>query len=122
MSSFGFPQTGLSSSEYYDKAIKEHNANTRRRLFADARQSNLCAYKIYVLAAEVEEKWGTELNRLKDLLKKGVVVFKNPAGQGAHCPKVSKDQWLTEATESEQRGKTLTARALRQVVDENLTC
>jgi hypothetical protein len=120
MSFVGFPQTGISPSEFYNRAIKEPNADARRRLFADARQSNLCVYKMYVLAAEVEERWGTDLNRLKDLLKKGVIVFTNPAGQGAHCPKVSRDQWLTEATESEQRGKPLTAQALRQVVDENL--
>jgi len=118
-SNFGYPQTGLSPEDFHTKALAESDASARRRLFADARQSNLCVYRIYVLAAEVEEKWfATDSTRLKDILLKGVVVFKNPAGQGAQCSKVTKDQWLREASESEKRGRPLTARTLRQVVDE----
>jgi len=120
MSNVGFPQTGLSSTEFYAKAIQEPDANARRRLFADARQSNLCAYGIYVLAAGVEEKWGADANRLKATLQKGVLVFKNPAGQGANCPKVTKDQWLREAAEADKRRHTLTAKTLRLVLDVNL--
>ncbi|KAG0045329.1 hypothetical protein BGZ83_009443 [Gryganskiella cystojenkinii] len=117
MSNLGFPQTGISSADYYAEAIEESDANVRRRLFADARQSNLGAYAIYVLAAGVEEKWGGDSNRLKATLQKGVIVFKNPAG---NYPKVSKDQWLREASEADKRGQTLTAKTLRLVVAENL--
>ncbi|KAF8934351.1 hypothetical protein BGZ58_005779 [Dissophora ornata] len=120
MSNLGYPQTDISAAQFYADARKEPDANKRRRLFADARQSNLCVYQIYVLAAGAEEHWGADITRLKALLSKGVVVFKNPAGQSARCPKISKTTWLQEASAAERRGSTLTATALRQAVAEHL--
>ncbi|KAF9109593.1 hypothetical protein BGX27_007457 [Mortierella sp. AM989] len=120
MSNIGYPQTGVSASQFYSNMLAEEDADKRRRLFADARQSSLCSYQVYVLAAEAEEQWGADPLRLKAILHKGVVVFKNPAGQGAHCPKVSRNTWLQEATRSEKQGHFKTADALRQTVTESL--
>ncbi|KAG0314020.1 hypothetical protein BGZ97_009712 [Linnemannia gamsii] len=116
MSSVGYPQTGLTADEFYSKATKETDASKRRRLFADARQSNLCTYQIYVLAAEVEEQWNTDVNRIKAILSRGVTVFKNPAGQGAHCPKVSKIAWKQQAADAERRGHCNTAALLKEII------
>ncbi|KAF8978922.1 hypothetical protein BGZ46_005997 [Entomortierella lignicola] len=120
MSNLGFPQTGLSAPKFYNEILKEADANKRRRLFADARQSNLCSHQVYVIAAEAEEIWGADPVRLKAMLTKGVVVFKNPAGQGASCSRVSRSTWLREAFRSESRGHTKTATALREAIKENL--
>ncbi|KAF9348501.1 hypothetical protein BGX26_000102 [Mortierella sp. AD094] len=119
MSNLGYPQTGFSTTQFYSKAFAEADPNKRRRLFADARQSNLCSYQVYVLAAEAEEHWGADIVRLKTILAKGVTVFKNPAGQGAHCPRVSKGTWMQEAAGSKLRRHVLTAAALEQVVNES---
>lgn len=120
MANFGFPQTGISPEDFYTQSLAQSDADARRRLFADARQSNICVYRIYVLAAKSEEKWSAKEDQLKIILEKGVVVFKNPARQSAQCSKVSKDQWLREASEAEKQGSPLTARTLRQVVAEIL--
>lgn len=120
MSNVGYPQTGLTADDFYSKATKEDDASKRRRLFADARQSNLCTYQIYVLAAEVEEQWNTDLNSIKAILSRGVTVFKNPAGQGAHCPKVSKILWQQQAVEAEKRGHRKTAALLKEVIAKEL--
>ncbi|KAK3848581.1 MAG: hypothetical protein J3R72DRAFT_470029 [Linnemannia gamsii] len=117
MTDVGYPQTGLTADEFYSKSVKEEDAGKRRRLFADARQSNLCIYQIYVLAAEVEEHWKADKGRIKAILSRGVTVFKNPAGQGAHCSKVSNDTWKQQATDAERRGHPKTATALREVID-----
>ncbi|KAF9187788.1 hypothetical protein BGZ51_001026 [Haplosporangium sp. Z 767] len=117
MSSIGYPQTGLSAQAFFTKALDEADSSKRRRLFADARQSNLCSFQVYVFAAEVEERWGADSSRLQEILRKGVVVFKNPAGQGAHCPKVTKCQWLLQAAEADRRGHGKTAAALRQLME-----
>ncbi|KAG0371042.1 hypothetical protein BGZ54_000960 [Gamsiella multidivaricata] len=120
MSEFGFPRSGISLEEFYSKSLRESDPNKRRRLFADARQSNLCSYPLYILAAEIEEVFGADPVRLKAMLTKGVIVFRNPAGQGAHCVKVTKDAWLHEAITADRRGHSKTAAALREVVAENL--
>ncbi|KAF9910239.1 hypothetical protein EC991_006968 [Linnemannia zychae] len=119
MSNIGYPQTGLTVDEFYSKSFKESDAGERRRLFADARQSNLCTYQLYVVAAEAEEHWKSDTGRIKAILSRGVTVFKNPAGQGAHCPKVSSDAWKQEANDAERRGHPKTATALREVVAQN---
>ncbi|KAG9070501.1 hypothetical protein KI688_008039 [Linnemannia hyalina] len=120
MSNVGYPQTGLTADDFYNKAVNEEDSSTRRRLFADARQSNLCTYQIYVLAAEAEERWNTDINRIKVILTKGVTVFKNPAGQGAHCAKVSKANWQQQAVEAAKRGHRKTATALKEVIAKEL--
>ncbi|KAG0285107.1 hypothetical protein BGZ96_010559 [Linnemannia gamsii] len=120
MSNVGYPQTGLTADDFYSKAFKEDDASKRRHLFADARQSNLCTYQIYVLAAEVEEHWDTDVNRIEAMLSRGVKVFRNPAGQGAHCPKVSKNCWQQQAVEAEKRGHRKTAALLKKVIDKEL--
>ncbi|KAF9155110.1 hypothetical protein BG015_010989 [Linnemannia schmuckeri] len=117
MSNVGYPQTGLTADDFYNKAVNQKDASTRRRLFADARQSNLCTYQIYVLAAEVEERWNQDISRIKAILEKGVRVFKNPAGQGAHCAEVSATSWHQQAIEAEKRGHRKTAAALKEVID-----
>ncbi|KAF9429188.1 hypothetical protein BGZ76_001685 [Entomortierella beljakovae] len=119
-SNIGFPQTGVLVSKFYTDALAERDPNKRRRMFADARQSNICSYQVYVLAAEVEEKWGADLVRLKALLSKGVIVFRNPHGQASSCPTVSKNEWWSEAAASEKRKFPMTAKALRQTVSEHL--
>ncbi|KAG0299246.1 hypothetical protein BGZ98_010207 [Dissophora globulifera] len=119
MSHIGYPQTGLSAQDFYSKARHEADPNKRRRLFADARQSNLCTFQIYVLDAEVEERWGADSTRLGVILSKGIVVYKNPAGQGAHCAKVSSATWLQEAAAADRRGSVKTAAALRKAVAEH---
>ncbi|KAK3809902.1 MAG: hypothetical protein JOS17DRAFT_780234 [Linnemannia elongata] len=120
MSNLGYPQTGLTADDFYNKAINEEDAGTRRRLFADARQSNLCTYQIYVLAAEAEERWNMHIDRIKAILTRGVTVFKNPAGQGAHCAKVSKANWQQQAVEAAKRGHSKTATALKEVICKEL--
>ncbi|KAG0202023.1 hypothetical protein BGX33_009968 [Mortierella sp. NVP41] len=120
MSNVGYPQTGLTPETFYAKAVKEPEADKRRRLFADARQSNICVYQIYVFAAEAEEHWKVDVNRIKAILVKGVIVFKNPAGQGAKCTKVTKSKWQQQAVEAEKRGHPKTATALRQVIANKL--
>ncbi|KAF9343856.1 hypothetical protein BGX26_005117, partial [Mortierella sp. AD094] len=80
MSFAGPPHTGpISAQEFYNQALSESDAGKRRRLFADARQSNPGSYQIWVKAAEIEEHWGADQTKLKELLVKGVTVFKNPA-------------------------------------------
>ncbi|KAF9932016.1 hypothetical protein FBU30_009080 [Linnemannia zychae] len=120
MSNFGYPSTGLTADDFYAKTIKENDPAKRRRLFADARQSNICVYQIYVLAAEAEEVWGTDANRIKGILQRGVTVFKNPAGQGAHCTKVSKTNWQQQAVEAKSRGHPVTANALKEIIAKEL--
>ncbi|KAG0255699.1 hypothetical protein BG011_004965 [Mortierella polycephala] len=117
MSSIGYPHTSLSVDAFFKKALDEADSSKRRRLFADARQSNLCSFQVYVFAAEAEERWGADSSRLQEMLRKGVVVFKNPAGQSAHCPKVTKCQWLSEAAGADKRGHGKTAAALRQLME-----
>ncbi|KAF9121505.1 hypothetical protein BGW39_010487 [Mortierella sp. 14UC] len=119
MSNIGYPQTGITADEFYSKSVKEADAGKRRRLFADARQSNICLYQIYVLAAEVEEHWRSDTDHIKAILSRGVTVFKNPQGQGAHCHKVSNDTWKQQATDAERHGYPKTATALREVVARN---
>ncbi|KAI1315798.1 hypothetical protein EDD11_000352 [Mortierella claussenii] len=118
MSSIGYPQSGISAHQFFARALNEADANKRRRLFADARQSNLCTYQIYVLAAEAEESWGANAVRLQSTLMKGIIVFRNPAGQGAQCPKVTKTMWLQEADAADARNHTATATELRKLVNE----
>ncbi|KAF9180475.1 hypothetical protein BGZ51_006186 [Haplosporangium sp. Z 767] len=126
MSFTGVPKTGpLSPSEFYDQALHEADAGKRRRLFADARQSDPTSYQLWVKAAEVEEHWGADQTKLKDLLSRGVTVFKNPAGHdvpGALTgPRpVDKATWLNEATAAEKGGKSKTAAALHEAVSEVL--
>ncbi|KAF9918390.1 hypothetical protein BX616_009072 [Lobosporangium transversale] len=134
MSFAGVPNNGpLSAEQFYQEAINESDAAKRRRLFADARQSNPANYQLWVKAAEVEEHWGADEEKLKDLLTRGVTVFKNPAG--ASCTEnhdhsqhgftdgpqpVDKHQWLSEATSAQSKGKGKTAAALQEVVGEVL--
>lgn len=120
MPNFGYPQTGLTADDFYNKAVNEEDAKTRRRLFADARQSNLCTYRIYVLAAEAEERWNMPVNLIKAILTRGVTVFKNPAGQGAHCAKVSRTNWQQQAVEAAKRGHNKTETALKEVIAKEL--
>ncbi|KAI1303409.1 hypothetical protein EDD11_005350 [Mortierella claussenii] len=134
MSFTGAPHDGpLSTQEFYSQALKEANADKRRRLFADARQSNPASYQLWVKAAEVEEHWGADKDKLKTLLARGVTVFKNPAGAtctenhdhsqhgltgGPHA--IDKNTWLSEAEAAQESGKGSTADALREVLGENL--
>ncbi|KAF9403929.1 hypothetical protein BGZ94_004462 [Podila epigama] len=135
MSFAGIPHNGpLSPADFYAQALSEADAGKRRRLFADARQSNPASYKLWVKAAEVEEHWGADEDKLKDLLSRGVTVFKNPGGN--HCTEdhdhsthslsgvadgpVGKDVWLNEASVAEQSGKGKTAAALHRAVSEVL--
>ncbi|KAF9913455.1 hypothetical protein BX616_010015 [Lobosporangium transversale] len=118
MSSIGYPQTGISETQFYSQALEESDANKRRRLFADARASNLCSYRVYVLAAQAEEKWGADITRLKALLTKGVIVFRNPAGQHSHCSIVTRGQWLSEADSAFRNNFPSTSTALRSILQE----
>ncbi|KAF9950127.1 hypothetical protein BGZ72_008152 [Mortierella alpina] len=135
MSFAGTPHTGhLSVSDFHTQALAEADAGKRRRLFADARQSNPGSHQVWVKAAEVEEHWGADQPKLKELLTRGVTVFKNPAG--ASCTEnhdhsqhgfagngpapVDKNAWLHEASASETSGKSKTAAALKEVVVEVL--
>ncbi|KAF9099123.1 hypothetical protein BGX27_000664 [Mortierella sp. AM989] len=133
MSFAGTPHTGpLSPQDFYTQAVSESDAGKRRRLFADARQSNPGSYQLWVKAAEVEEHWGTDQTKLKDLLVRGMTVFKNPAGSGctqdhdhsqhgfAAGGAVDKNTWLTEATAAEKNGKSKTAAALHEAAGEAL--
>ncbi|KAG0091140.1 hypothetical protein BGZ92_001374 [Podila epicladia] len=133
MSFAGIPHSGpLSPEDFYAQALAEEDAGKRRRLFADARQSNPTSYQLWVKAAEVEEHWGADQTKLKDLLSRA--VFKNPGG--THCTEnhdhsthsvsgiadgpVSKDIWLQEASAAERIGKGKTAAALHEAVGEVL--
>ncbi|KAG0347668.1 hypothetical protein BG005_011957 [Podila minutissima] len=135
MSFAGTPHSGpLSPADFYAQALAEADAGKRRRLFADARQSNPASYQLWVKAAEVEEHWGADQTKLKDLLSRGVTVFKNPGG--THCTAnhdhsthsvsgiadgpVSKEIWLHEASAAEKIGKGKTAAALHEAVGEVL--
>ncbi|GJJ72631.1 hypothetical protein EMPS_04989 [Entomortierella parvispora] len=133
MSFAGTPHSGpLSVSDYYSQALNEADAGKRRRLFADARSSNPSSYQLWVKAAEVEEHYGADQSKLKEMLSKGVTVFKNPAGSGctenhdhsehgfsgSHA--VDKHTWLNEASLAEKSGKGKTAAALHEVVGEVL--
>ncbi|KAG0329614.1 hypothetical protein BGZ99_001221 [Dissophora globulifera] len=132
MSFAGPPHDGLSTQEFYKQALEESDAGKRRRMFADARQTNPASYQLWVKAAEVEEHWGADQTKLKDLLTRGITVFKNPAGNtctenhdhsqhGFTGPKsVDKSTWLSEATVAEQSGKGKTAAALQEAVGEVL--
>ncbi|KAF8938392.1 hypothetical protein BGZ58_000976 [Dissophora ornata] len=133
MSFAGTPHNGpLSAQEFYKQALEESDAGKRRRLFADARQSNPTSYQLWVKAAEAEEHWGADQTKLKDLLTRGVTVFKNPAGatctenhdhsqHGLTGPKpIDKSVWLSEATAAENSGKGKTAAALHEAVGEVL--
>ncbi|KAG0002989.1 hypothetical protein BGZ80_009843 [Entomortierella chlamydospora] len=132
MSFTGTPHSGpLSAQDFYTQALNESDAGKRRRLFADARQSNPGSYQIWVKAAEVEEHWGADQTKLKDLLVRGVTVFKNPAGSGCtqdhdHSQHgfaggaIDKNTWLTQATVAENNGKSKTAAALHEAVGEVL--
>jgi len=133
MSFAGTPHTGpISASDFYSQALNEANADKRRRLFADARSSNPGSYQLWVKAAEVEEHYGADQGKLKDLLSKGVTVFKNPAGSGCtenhdhsqhgfsgpHA--VTKNTWLNEASLAEKGGKGKTAAALNEILNEQV--
>ncbi|KAF9977360.1 hypothetical protein BGZ73_006229 [Actinomortierella ambigua] len=124
MSFAGPPAVTLSSAEFYNQAINEADAGKRRRLFADARASNPGSYELWVKAAEVEEHWGADENKLKDLVVRGVTVFKNPSGH-EHNPSsfsgpITRDTWLDEAVKAKQGGKSKTAVAIERAVDEAL--
>ncbi|KAF9427535.1 hypothetical protein BGZ76_002304 [Entomortierella beljakovae] len=131
MSFTGTPHGGaLSAQDFYKSALVESDASKRRRLFADARQSNPRSYQIWVKAAEVEEHWGADEIKLKDLLLKGLVVFRNPADSsctqshdhsqhGLSSGAISGATWLAEANLAEEAGKTKTANALRLAVSED---
>ncbi|KAG0325558.1 hypothetical protein BG004_003184 [Podila humilis] len=126
----GAPDSPLSAQEFYAKAMAEADASKRRQMFADARRSNPSSYQLWVKAAEVEEHWGADQEKLKDLLSRGVTVFKNPAGADctadhdhsfhAQSSGVGKDIWLHEATTAEKLGKGKTAAALHEAVGEVL--
>ncbi|KAG0240258.1 hypothetical protein BGW41_007097 [Actinomortierella wolfii] len=126
MSFAGPPAHPLSSAEFYNQAINEADAGKRRRLFADARASNPGSFELWVKAAEVEEHWGADENKLKDLVVRGVTVFKNPAGhEHQHDPSsfsgpITRDSWLDEAVKAKQSGKTKTAAAIERAVAEAL--
>ncbi|KAF9278586.1 hypothetical protein BGZ68_008485 [Mortierella alpina] len=133
MSFAGPPLDGpLSVQDFHSQALQEADAGKRRRLFADARQSNPHSHEIWVKAAEVEEHWGADEPKLKELLTRGVTVFKNPAGAGCtenhdHSQHgfvgpatVDKNAWLHAANASESSGKNKTAAALKQAVSEVL--
>ncbi|KAF9570537.1 hypothetical protein EC968_001706 [Mortierella alpina] len=115
----GFPpHEQMSPDIFYERSLNEKNASVRRRLFADARLSNVCTYQIYVYAAEVEEHHGAAtMNDLQNILQKGVVVFKNPAGQARRCDRITKSMWLAEASLAEYRKHPQTANALRAVLN-----
>ena len=103
---------------FYERALNEESASRRRRLFADARQSNLCTYQIYVYAAEVEEHHGSAtMKDLQSILEKGVVVFRNPAGQAWRCDKITRNMWFAEASLAEYRKHPRTANALKAVLN-----
>lgn len=122
MSFTGPPEDPLSPEEFYNRAIATDDAAKRRRLFADARQSNPGSYQLWVQAAEVEEHWGADETKLEDLLSRGITVFKNPAGSssasgfGGSQP-ISQHTWETEAVTAETKGKDKTAKALRTALD-----
>ncbi|KAF9364742.1 hypothetical protein BGX34_000546 [Mortierella sp. NVP85] len=108
------PQQSISPDDFYAKAILQPDASTRRRLFADARLSAPCSHRAYVQAALVEEAWGAHIPHLKAILTRGIIVFRNPQGQSAHCNQVTKATWLQDAS----MATTKTATALRQAVAE----
>ncbi|KAG0092489.1 hypothetical protein BGZ93_008293 [Podila epicladia] len=126
MSFAGIPHSGpLSPEDFYAQALAEEDASVA---------SNPTSYQLWVKAAEVEEHWGADQTKLKDLLSRGVTVFKNPGG--THCTEnhdhsthsvsgiadgpVSKDIWLQEASAAERIGKGKTAAALHEAVGEVL--
>ncbi|KAF8981361.1 hypothetical protein BGZ46_002929 [Entomortierella lignicola] len=137
MSFVGTPSSGpLTAEEFYKQALNESDAGKRRRLFADVRQSNPHSYQAWVKAAEVEEHWGADETKLKELLVKGVTVFKNPAASGCthnhdhsqdsqhgfnSTGAIDKQVWLSEANTAEQNGKSKTAAALNAAVTEVLS-
>lgn len=119
----GPPTDPVSVQEFYERALEEPDADTRRRLFADVRASNPASYQVWIKAAEVEEKWGADEAKLKTLLTRGVTVFKNPAGGGSghgiHEPqRVTKSQWESEAIHAENNGKDKTAKALKAALND----
>ncbi|KAF9089135.1 hypothetical protein BGX29_009694 [Mortierella sp. GBA35] len=126
MSFAGPPSSSLSASDFYSQALQEADAGKRRRLFADARSSNPASYQLWVKAAEVEEHWGADQTKLKELLSRGLIQFKNPAGSagtGFGSPNlmpITKDTWLHEASAAETAGKSKTAAALHDAVKEVL--
>ncbi|KAF9918811.1 hypothetical protein FBU30_011270 [Linnemannia zychae] len=126
MSFAGAPASPISATDFYAQALQEADAGKRRRLFADARASNPGSYQLWVKAAEVEEHWGADESKLKDLLSRGVIQFKNPSGSAgtglgsAQLMPVNKDSWIREANAAETAGMSKTAAALQQVVVESL--
>ncbi|KAF9584595.1 hypothetical protein BGW38_005910 [Lunasporangiospora selenospora] len=129
MSFVGPPDSPLSPEAFYDQAVKENDAGKRRRLFADARQSSPGSYQLWVKAAEVEEHWGADQPKLKDLLQRGVTVFKNPAGaqcttdhdhsqHGFSGNAIGKNVWLHEASTARLSGKEKTAAALQEILED----
>ncbi|KAF9133514.1 hypothetical protein BGW39_009588 [Mortierella sp. 14UC] len=126
MSFAGAPTTPISPTDFYSQALQEADAGKRRRLFADARASNPASYQLWVKAAEVEEHWGADQTKLKDLLSRGVTQFKNPAGSAgtglgsAQLMPITKDTWLHEASAAETAGKSKTAAALHDAIGDVL--
>ncbi|KAG0054942.1 hypothetical protein BGZ83_010067, partial [Gryganskiella cystojenkinii] len=131
MSFAGPPPSGpITVNDFFTRAIEEKDAANRRRLFADARHSNPSSYLLWVKAAEVEEHYGADQSKLKELLSRGVTVFKNPAGTGCtenhdHSQHgftggaVDKKTWLKVADDAAEDDKSKkTAAALREVVGE----
>ncbi|KAG0198901.1 hypothetical protein BGX28_007721 [Mortierella sp. GBA30] len=119
MSDLGYPpHEKLDPAQFYSRSLREPDASKRRRLFANARQSNLCCFQIYVFAAEIEEEYMLDSMALQGILRKGVVVFQNPSGQGAHCDRISQSLWLQEAQAVRNRGHLRTADALIKVLKE----
>ncbi|KAF9352083.1 hypothetical protein BGX34_000183 [Mortierella sp. NVP85] len=124
MSFVGPPDTPLSPEAFYSQALATEDAGQRRRLFADARQSNPGSYQLWIKAAEIEEHWGADEARLEDLLTRGITVFKNPggsySGSGFGEPQpVTQHTWETEAATAESQGKDKTAKALRAAVEKS---
>ncbi|KAG0348527.1 hypothetical protein BG004_004943 [Podila humilis] len=115
---FGFPASGITPAQFYKEALNIKDSDTRRRLFADARQSNICSHEVYVLAAQAEEHWRADKVELKTMVAKGITVFKNPSGQSEHCPRVGKAVWLQAAAAAQTLGSVKTAAALREAVAE----
>ncbi|KAF9164623.1 hypothetical protein DFQ27_001700 [Actinomortierella ambigua] len=125
MSFAGPPAEHLSSAQFYSQALNESDAGKRRRLFADARASNPGSYELWVKAAEVEEHWGADEGKLKSLVIRGVTAFKNPAGHehqdsSSLSGPITRETWLDEAVKAKQGGKSKTAVAIEQAVDEAL--
>jgi len=121
MSFVGPPDTALSPEAFYSQALESEDAGFRRRLFADARQSNPGSYQLWIKAAEIEEHWGADEAKLEDLLTRGITVFKNPAGSNSGSgfgepQPVTQHTWETEAVAAESKGKAKTAKALKAAV------